>query len=285
MTEASAPALSESAQLLEAWSESLTQVLGQISGSPQPCTVLGEAPTALPGAVTGDLWIACVCSGGLRGEMSLRVSAGQAIRLAQILMGEPQAPATDATPELTNDQREAALELFRQVAGLVASQLKPRWGDVQQAIESAPSAPSWPASATSWIRAGEEASVLALIEVHLSAALVASLRVEKAEAAPKPAVAQSPAQQSPPISPQDGSVKLDLLMDVQLAITLRFGSRRLELREILDLNSGSVIDLDRQVQEPVDVLVDGRIVARGEVVVINGNYGIRITEVGPAART
>ncbi len=72
-------------------------------------------------------------------------------------------------------------------------------------------------------------------------------------------------------------------MDVELAVTLRFGSRRMLLREVLDLVPGSVVDLDRQVDEPVDVLLDGRLLARGEVVVLDGNYGLRVTEVAPAS--
>jgi flagellar motor switch protein FliN/FliY len=72
-------------------------------------------------------------------------------------------------------------------------------------------------------------------------------------------------------------------MDVELAVTLRFGSRRLLLREVLDLIPGSVVDLDRQVEEPVDILLDGRLIARGEVVVLDGNYGVRVTEVAPAS--
>jgi flagellar motor switch protein FliN/FliY len=72
-------------------------------------------------------------------------------------------------------------------------------------------------------------------------------------------------------------------MDVELSVTLRFGSRRLLLREVLDLIPGSVVDLDRQVEEPVDILLDGRLLARGEVVVLDGNYGVRVTEVAPAS--
>ena len=72
-------------------------------------------------------------------------------------------------------------------------------------------------------------------------------------------------------------------MDVELAVTLRFGSRRLLLRDILELNSGAVVELDPQVHEPVDLLLDGRVVARGEVVVVDGNYGLRVAEVGPGA--
>ncbi len=71
---------------------------------------------------------------------------------------------------------------------------------------------------------------------------------------------------------------LDLLMGVDLTLTLRFGTRTLTLREILDLTSGSVVELDRQVQEPADLLLGDKLIARGEVVIVDGNYGLRITE-------
>jgi flagellar motor switch protein FliN/FliY len=72
---------------------------------------------------------------------------------------------------------------------------------------------------------------------------------------------------------------LNLVMDVELAVTLRFGQRHLSLREILDLGSGSIVELDRQVDEPVELILDGRVIARGEAVIIDGNYGVRVTEV------
>jgi flagellar motor switch protein FliN/FliY len=72
---------------------------------------------------------------------------------------------------------------------------------------------------------------------------------------------------------------LDVVMDVELDVTLRFGQRQLTLREVLDLTSGSVVELDRQVDEPVELLLDGKVIARGEAVVIDGNYGLRVTEV------
>lgn len=71
---------------------------------------------------------------------------------------------------------------------------------------------------------------------------------------------------------------LDLVMDVELNVTLRFGQRQLALREVLELTSGSVVELDRQVDEPVELILDGRVVARGEAVIIDGNYGMRITQ-------
>ena len=84
------------------------------------------------------------------------------------------------------------------------------------------------------------------------------------------------------VSAGNGDVEktnLDLVMDVELDVTLRFGKRQLTLREVLELTSGSVVELDRQVEEPVELLLEGRVIARGEAVVIDGNYGLRITDV------
>lgn len=72
---------------------------------------------------------------------------------------------------------------------------------------------------------------------------------------------------------------LKLVMDVELNVSLRFGQRQLPLREVLELTSGSVVELDRMVDEPVELLLDGKVVARGEAVIIDGNYGLRVTEV------
>jgi flagellar motor switch protein FliN/FliY len=115
------------------------------------------------------------------------------------------------------------------------------------------------------------------IEFALSAALVAELRAQKTEAAP------AAADSAPPISPATTQTPgaLDRLLDVQLAMTMRFGTKKLLLREVLDLSPGSVVELDRKIQEPVDLLLDGRLVARGEVVVIDGKYGLRVTDVSP----
>jgi|HubBroStandDraft_4_1064222.scaffolds.fasta_scaffold1141157_2 flagellar motor switch protein FliN/FliY len=71
---------------------------------------------------------------------------------------------------------------------------------------------------------------------------------------------------------------LDLLLDVELEATIRFGERTLLLRDILSAAPGSIIELDRELNEPADLLVAGRLIARGEVVVVNGNFGLRITE-------
>lgn len=74
-------------------------------------------------------------------------------------------------------------------------------------------------------------------------------------------------------------IDVSLLENVEIDVTLRFGERRLPLRQIGELRSGSVIELDKYVQDPVELLLGERVVARGEVVVVDGNYGLRVTEV------
>jgi flagellar motor switch protein FliN len=98
--------------------------------------------------------------------------------------------------------------------------------------------------------------------------------------APKPAVAPPPP--TPPAAQPPSpvlSAGIELLLDVELEATLRFGCKELPLAEILDLGPGDVVQLDRNVADPVDLVVGDKIVARGEVVLINGNFGLRLTEV------
>ena len=76
-----------------------------------------------------------------------------------------------------------------------------------------------------------------------------------------------------------GDNNLGLMLDIELNVLLRFGQRQLTLREVLDLTCGSVVELDRRVDEPVELLLDGRVIARGEAAIVDGNYGLRVTEI------
>jgi flagellar motor switch protein FliN len=126
---------------------------------------------------------------------------------------------------------------------------------------------------------------------------------EEAEPEPEPVVAapapvvqeQAPppraaAPQPPPAtipddgpSPSSGTTfsdrNLDLLLDVELEVSIRFGRRQMLLKDVLDLSSGAMVELDRRVRDPIELLLGGRVIARGEAVIVDGNYGIRITEI------
>lgn len=74
-------------------------------------------------------------------------------------------------------------------------------------------------------------------------------------------------------------VDLNVILDVDVTLELEVGRTSLSVRDLLQLNQGSVVELDRLAGEPLDVLVNGTLVAHGDVVVVNNNYGIRLTDV------
>ncbi len=76
-----------------------------------------------------------------------------------------------------------------------------------------------------------------------------------------------------------GDVNLDLIVDVPVTLSMEVGRTAISIRNLLQLNQGSVVELDRVAGEPLDVLVNGTLVAHGEVVVVNEKFGIRLTDV------
>jgi flagellar motor switch protein FliN/FliY len=82
-----------------------------------------------------------------------------------------------------------------------------------------------------------------------------------------------------------GDVNLDVILDVPVTLSMEVGRTRIPIRNLLQLNQGSVVELDRAAGEPLDVFVNGTLVAHGEVVVVNDKFGIRLTDViSPAER-
>ena len=83
----------------------------------------------------------------------------------------------------------------------------------------------------------------------------------------------------------DDEVNLDVILDVPVDISMEIGRTKISIRNLLKLNQGSVIELDRLAGEPMDVLINGTLIAHGEVVVVNDKFGIRLTDViSPAER-
>ncbi len=80
---------------------------------------------------------------------------------------------------------------------------------------------------------------------------------------------------APPVSPSS----IDLLRDVPLQVHAELGRTKMVVRDILRLSVGSVIELEKETGEPVDILVNNKLIARGEVVEIDGNFGVRVTEI------
>ena len=91
--------------------------------------------------------------------------------------------------------------------------------------------------------------------------------------------AELQALESDPREVGEKDVKLDVILDIPVTISMEIGRTRINIRNLLQLTQGSVVELDRLAGEPLDVLVNGTLVAHGEVVVVNDKFGIRLTDV------
>jgi len=112
------------------------------------------------------------------------------------------------------------------------------------------------------------------MEAAQAAQFAELLEQEQRQRAPAPAPAAEP---SMPSGATD--VNLDVILDVPVTLSMEVGRTRIPIRNLLQLNQGSVVELDRAAGEPLDVFVNGTLVAHGEVVVVNEKFGIRLTDV------
>lgn len=170
------------------------------------------------------------------------------------------------------DQQGGWAELLREVAESAVGELLAATGKKCH-IEKFESTPGESKVSRAFqLKAGDRTwSILVRDEVRAPQAESRSeARVEPARAAAPP---------SPSSAPPTFSSGIELLLDVELDVSLRFGCREMPLGELLDLGPGDVVQLDRHIADPVDLIVGDKIVARGEVVLINGNFGLRVTEV------
>jgi flagellar motor switch protein FliN/FliY len=231
---------------------------------------------------------------GLRGEFSFEIGKRAAVELARLFVGE--ATPSPETIEPTEDDNEALDELLRTIAGTAATALRAHFGKVDLKFIGREDA--------EWTPAHRRSLTLAQAERRIALGLAFDKEVLTAKRMEEPAsisTSQVSSGVDVPVAAKGSAAvpvnrherkqsndklselmrdgNLDLLLDVELAVTLRFGRREMLMKDILELSSGSVIELDRQVSEPVDLLVDRRVIAKGEVVIVDGNYGLRVTEV------
>lgn len=92
-------------------------------------------------------------------------------------------------------------------------------------------------------------------------------------------VSEDPGVVSPAAAPSSPLQNIEFIMDIPLEVTVRLGRARLPIKELLELGAGSVIELDRVAGEPLEVLVNDKLVARGEAIVVADKFGIRLSEI------
>ena len=237
---------------LECWTGAAAALFSQaLAGEP-------ELVEALPKPLAADAFgFAATLSGDEQGRFAVVLDGTV---LESPLVGEGM------------DQRAGWGELLREVADAAAGELLAKTGRKCRVENFEPTSGESKVSCAFQLKSGDRAwTILVRDEV----------RPLKPAAKPETDSTAAPAQNSPAaVSPGPVlSPGIELLLDVELEATLRFGCREMPLGELLDLGPGDVVQLDRHVADPVDLIVGDKIVARGEVVLVNGNFGLRVTEV------
>ncbi len=157
--------------------------------------------------------------------------------------------------------------------------------------EAAPAAPS--AVYSLRLRfSGEEFPLFAALSAKMAEAIQAfegtkaeagrpdAGKADSAKSAPPKPEARRAAEPAPlPVLGTGPTKSLDLLLDVELPIGVSFGRAELPLKEVIKLTTGSIVELNRSVSEPVEIIVNNCVIARGQVVVVEGNFGVRIQQV------
>lgn len=243
-------------QFFEQFAASMSATLSQLTGS----TMTGKISLDQEHA-DAELWAKIEL-----GESSRQIAFGYGRKTALLLARAMLSEIPGEESDLSAEDEELLAEFWRQAVGRASTDLKPILGDWELKYVDAKAA-EWQAAARATLSFKSE-KLSCTLGMSLSMELVRHLASPR-EASPK---AEKP---QPPLSANN----LDLLLNVPLAVTLRFGKQRMPLRNILQLASGSVIELDRQADDPVDLLLDDRLIARGQVVVIDGCYGLRVSEV------
>lgn len=230
----------------DCWVSSARALFAQaLAGEPQ------LLPADLPGSAPAGLAYRAELSGELSVSFTVILDAGI---IETPLLGEGV------------DQRVAWAEFLREVAEAAVGELVTASGQSCRVLSCLLAAPEGAAThAFQLASANHTWSVLVQDQLRLQADASRGTADSGEGAGGNPV---------PPLAPG-----LELLLDVELEAALRFGCREMPLGEILELGPGDVVELDRHVTDPVDLIVSDKIVARGEVVLVNGNYGLRVTEV------
>lgn len=212
-------------------------------------------------------------SGALRGECFAELGEQQVIELTSDILRRP----------LPGDEYlEAMAKIIATAMEGVTASLAPTYGEIAVKVQPVEGLAFGGMFVVPLAASGGNQQAMPIVlyfDPQLLAALSAQHSTQSSNTQssnPQPANNKSAAE--PATSPLD-IANLKLVMDVDLNVSLRFGQRQLPLREVLELASGSVIELDRQVDDPVELLLDGKVIARGEAVIVDGNYGLRVTEI------
>ena len=185
-----------------------------------------------------------------------------------------------------SDVKATYLELLTQALSGLARYLAGKAG-IEVTLESGVEAPLPESSGglqLECLRLTGPTGFTAHLFVRVEPAVMDAIRQRQAEQEKTPAAQgdQSESQPEPRRAagaPGTPSLAMDILLDVEMPVSVSFGRTHLALKDVIKLSTGSIVELNRTISEPVEVIVNNCVIARGEVVVVEGNYGVRIQQI------
>ena len=241
----------KSSEFAAAVLDELAAVVGALLDAP--------AATAAAAPGTGAHFLATIQAEGATGACSVALDEAAATAVTAQMLGADEPPAREAVADMVR-------EIVSQAVGAVA--LKPVARGARLSVAPVTFVETLPPAA--------EAQARQLTVSILPSPMTFVAWGQPAAAA---AAAPAPAAAATPRVAGHAQERIDVILDIELPLVVRFGHTELPLKTLMRLGPGSVIDLGRSPDEPVEVVVSNRVVARGEVVIVGGNYGIRILDV------
>ncbi len=285
------------------FTEAMGSVFGMLTGrdfqlSAEEAKTLDAAP-AVAGLLSGQaVYVKAHYQKGVTGTLYFALPLKEGTMLVDLMLGGDGAPADS----IEGDSKDALAETFNQGMGSANQSFSDQAGEtfsISNVEIGAFASEAGPVG--DWIGTGPfqvipidtkqdaiQAKIYILMPDLLAqqfqrklgfAASAAAPAAEAPAAAPRasaaPAMAAAPMAAGPAVDPGN----LDLLLDIELQLVVRMGQTEMQMGELLKLTPGSILEMNRSADAPVELLVNGKLIAKGEVVVVEGNFAFRITEI------
>ena len=224
-------------------------------------------------------------SGDLSGEMAVVMSPAMGTALSDLMLGGEG----ESKPTMDSDDLDAVKEIISNIFGAMSTATK-----AQKELPDL----SFEVKEIKFYDEGEDVDVgdyalqlvydfkLGLINgifmTLLSDSLVSLVESGSSASEPELPAGTTAAECEPQSAPIDAAEmkNIGLILDVKLPLRVRIGSKKMLLKDVLSMDIGSVIELDQLANDPLEVLVDDKVIAYGEVVIVDGNFGVQITHIG-----
>lgn len=270
---------------LELLQKEITATIEGLVGQKPDVSVKSNEPLSEYSNVIAPLVVADITVGGdAKGKMKAMLSPRLATALSDMILGGEGTSKEEADA----DDLDANKEIISNILGTFSTSL-----GAQKTLPKL----SFSIDGINFIKSGEDVDISDYSRLVVYNFNIASLKdvfmfamdpiMEKSvEEKKEPAQVVEHAVEQRIIAPEkvplnnDEMKNIGLLMDVKLPVKVRIGSKKMLLRDVINMDIGSVVELNQLANEPLDILVDNKKIAEGEVVIVDGNFGVQITSIG-----